>query len=447
MKKLIIFYLILIIAFFALEIILSNLFKDCSLENTQFASIKEYYLDIHSKFFVKIIKNNEEVYTPQRAMADAAKTFLANKPSDVIRIFIVGGSVALQFNNDFEDQLKQFIPNKNIELINCAVGGYDSFRTYLVEKEILNYDPDLIIVFSGNNEFYDRNGFNVNAYHLARFLNKSFILRTLHKYLKNILNYENKGFIRDYQTRLFDYQKNIRKIICASRKRKVPILFATLPFNMRDLAPKVYSDEHSKQLLLGTYLLWHDDYENALNEFNKEKDKRDPLLFFYLGETYYGLKQFEKAKECYLKSNELAARSDWTNATFASNNIIRKVSLEEGVPYVDLEKLFINASPEGIIGMELLFDNCHWWDDIQPYVNKTIICNILKDKDRLLPHFVFNDYKINQRQPIEIKYSFEERRDNKEIVNDQSLNSVFFALYEPINSHRPEYLFKNLYFL
>ena len=36
-------------------------------------------------------------------------------------------------------------------MISCGMGGYDSYRDAMVQREILDYQPDAIVVMSGSN--------------------------------------------------------------------------------------------------------------------------------------------------------------------------------------------------------------------------------------------------------------------------------------------------------
>ena len=97
-------------------------------------------------------KMNKNVYAPQRLYNRATEFFVVKAP-DTIRIFILGGSIVENWGSrdygnyleDFENILEDLIPGKDFEAINCGMGAYDSYRISLVEKEILSYQPDIIM--------------------------------------------------------------------------------------------------------------------------------------------------------------------------------------------------------------------------------------------------------------------------------------------------------------
>ncbi len=78
------------------------------------------------------------------------------KHPDTIRVFVVGGSVifgtsSTSDNNTIPGFLQQYFDmesNLNVEVINAGIPYADSFRElYLVENKLLEFDPDLIIIY------------------------------------------------------------------------------------------------------------------------------------------------------------------------------------------------------------------------------------------------------------------------------------------------------------
>lgn len=89
-----------------------------------------------------------------------AKKILTPKPKNVFRVFLLGGSTAVQGINEdvtishyLEENLKKTIPN--VEVINAGVAGYASDNELiLLETEILQLEPDLVVVLDGRNDIY-----------------------------------------------------------------------------------------------------------------------------------------------------------------------------------------------------------------------------------------------------------------------------------------------------
>ena len=83
------------------------------------------------------------------------------KPSDVYRIFLIGGSTIFSSNNDnahtasafLEEKISSDIKNKNIQVINAGISGAISqHELELVKNKIVEFEPDLIIGYDGWND-------------------------------------------------------------------------------------------------------------------------------------------------------------------------------------------------------------------------------------------------------------------------------------------------------
>ena len=82
------------------------------------------------------------------------------KSDDTFRIFLVGGSTAFGFGSTSDETTisgylqKEFDrTEQNIEVINAGIGAAWSFsEEFLIEKFLLNYEPDLIVVYDGAND-------------------------------------------------------------------------------------------------------------------------------------------------------------------------------------------------------------------------------------------------------------------------------------------------------
>lgn len=89
--------------------------------------------------------------------------FSAEKDSSVYRIFCLGASTTQGFpyqpNAAFPAQLNNilstFHPKRKIEVINCGITAITSYSVLDMSREILNeYNPDLLVIYMGHNEFY-----------------------------------------------------------------------------------------------------------------------------------------------------------------------------------------------------------------------------------------------------------------------------------------------------
>ena len=106
--------------------------------------------------------------SPQYISASKEKSFQAasfpvNKQTNTYRIFALGGSTTRgspygntsSFPFWLEQELRFRYPDRKFEVINLGISGFGSSRVLQILREVVHYDPDLIIVYTGQNEFRD----------------------------------------------------------------------------------------------------------------------------------------------------------------------------------------------------------------------------------------------------------------------------------------------------
>lgn len=119
-----------------------------------FSSIKPLY----------VVHEGVATTAPDRVRYFNTVSFPATKPPDTLRIFCFGGSTtyghpydaSASFSRWLEDLLKASTPDKNFEVINAGGISYASYRIVPLVRETLQYQPDLMIFYTGHNEFLER---------------------------------------------------------------------------------------------------------------------------------------------------------------------------------------------------------------------------------------------------------------------------------------------------
>ncbi len=89
----------------------------------------------------------------------------AAKPSDTIRLFVLGESAAMgtpnpafSFARILEIMLQERFPGHRVEVVNAAVRGIDSHVIAPISRECARLEPDLFVVYMGNNEVIGQHG-------------------------------------------------------------------------------------------------------------------------------------------------------------------------------------------------------------------------------------------------------------------------------------------------
>lgn len=101
--------------------------------------------------------------SPARYRFFQPDSFLAKKPDKEFRIFCLGGStvqgrpfsIETSFTRWLEIGLRSADPRKQWKVVNCGGISYASYRLMPILQEVLRRQADLIVVYSGHNEFLE----------------------------------------------------------------------------------------------------------------------------------------------------------------------------------------------------------------------------------------------------------------------------------------------------
>lgn len=301
----------------------------------------------------------------QNATIGNQETFYKVKPAGTIRFFVLGASSAIGFpymhNGAFPRMLKyklQFIfPENNIEIINVSLTAINTYTLYDFSRQIINYQPDGILVYAGHNEYYGALGIASSSritqnHHLIKMMlaAKEFKLVQGLARLAEKIHPENKAITNQdltlmermaarqlipfgseaYTAGIEQFDRNLGKILYLFHKHHIPVFIGTLASNLKNQAPL------SKETTTSY---------NALKEYAQ-------------GEQAYIRERYAEALQHYRLSKEYDQLRFRAPETF--NNIIRKYGEElDNVHIVDICKRFADNSPNGIIGKELMLEHVH----------------------------------------------------------------------------------------
>lgn len=124
---------------------------------------KLFTTDEDARFWVMNREVSQKYFTvSQNATIGNQETFYKVKPAGTLRFFILGASSAIGFpymhNGAFPRMLKyklQFLfPENNIEIINVSLTAINTYTLYDFSRQIVNYQPDGILIYAGHNEYY-----------------------------------------------------------------------------------------------------------------------------------------------------------------------------------------------------------------------------------------------------------------------------------------------------
>jgi lysophospholipase L1-like esterase len=100
---------------------------------------------------------------PDRLVHFRRDQFAVDKPANEFRVFCLGGStvqgnpygIETAFSTWLELTLRAADPTRSYRVVNCGGISYASYRLAPIFKELLTYQPDLLILYTGHNEFLE----------------------------------------------------------------------------------------------------------------------------------------------------------------------------------------------------------------------------------------------------------------------------------------------------
>jgi tetratricopeptide (TPR) repeat protein len=295
------------------------------------------------------------------------------------------------------DEVADGHPEIRAEAINCGGMCYASYRLVGVVEEVLGYDPDVVIVMSGNNEFLEPRHYgklmsedsirrvkdreaNVGAPILYR-LRLGQLIATLIESARPetaLPSGDKVAFgemiperyiVRDDEERrltLAHYARNLNRMADLCEEKGVPIVLCTVPTNLRDFAPfrtepyaGISAEQARRRLNRAVNLFEAERYEECLAACRKELvlDERAAVFHFMAAQALLKLGRNEEAKEHFVKARDHDAFPHRTTSEF--NEKVREIARRRGLPLYDAEREFRNASPNGTPGKSLFKDQCH----------------------------------------------------------------------------------------
>ena len=336
--------------------------------------------------------------------------FEVEKPPGMFRIFALGGSTTFGEPYMSETAFPAFVksyfeagnPNLDYEVINCGGLSYASYRIRFIFEEIIQYSPDLVLLYTGHNEFLEKRSLFLASNSVdGRSLGDSLLpLRQLSSFktIRLVESLFDRGqsldrtplnptvlkrevdALLDYQGGLKDYSRgqlarelvaaefefNVVQMIKLANKHQIPLVVITPVSNLLDCPPfKIEPDPNlGESELEQLEKAWqiardsHDESEAAEQaQAVLEVDAAHAGALFLLGrlaagqgdfESAYGLlKAAKDADVCPLRAPSQIQRA------------LQSVCTENNVPTVDAEQLFESLSENGIVGDAWLVDHIH----------------------------------------------------------------------------------------
>jgi lysophospholipase L1-like esterase len=180
-------------------------------------------------------RKNFKIFNGQGFRGPEIQAF--KRPKDYC-VFTLGDSNTIGPPNEpaWPDYLASLLKerNQNIKVINAGVWGYSSYQGLVLFREILRYQPDMILISFGSNDAHpvtvsDKDYMSYKEY--FQLLNSNFRISQLLSSLQDrVIVKNNEKNILTHRVSLEDYQKNLREFIAIAKKKGIQVIFLTRPY-------------------------------------------------------------------------------------------------------------------------------------------------------------------------------------------------------------------------
>ncbi len=312
------------------------------------------------------------------------QSFPATKAAGTRRIFCLGGSTThgrpYDDRTSFTGWLREFLPLADPahrwEVINAGGVSYASYRVAAVSEQLLGLEPDLLIIYTGHNEFLEevtfpdwkeRSGLLEETTLLAAHTRLFTVLykglgpssqgspqAALPGEVDEILNhtvgpssYKRDDIQRDQVAALF--QLNLRRIVRLADQHGIPVLLVTPASNLKDFSP--FKSQHREGLTGREQQQWQQLVDQARGLAIEQQwpeavtclqeaitiDNRHAGSHFQLATTLLADKKYARALVHYQRARE----EDVCPLRCLASQVasVREVARLESIPLVDFEHL------------------------------------------------------------------------------------------------------------
>lgn len=328
-------------------------------------------------------------------------SFTRQKPPGTLRVFALGGSTTQGEPFSTETAFPCWMnlcltqaTGREIEVINCGGLSYASYRVKVILEEVLAYDPDLIVIYTGHNEYLEHRTLSPSRARLLSNLARKGQALKLVQLVRGFLDRPTErdqpkpqttmqrevDALLDYQGGLEDYQReaewmspigdqfawNLRAMATLCSQQDVPLVLAAPASNLLDCPPIKFAP--APKLSLDDAQAFEQHWQAARAAAAPEQaiqqcqlaleiDPEHAGVHYLLGLLLVAAGQIDQGK------GSLVAARDYDvcplRAPTPLYNTVLDVSQEFGVPCLDTAALLEQQSAPPITGKRWLVDHVH----------------------------------------------------------------------------------------
>lgn len=307
-------------------------------------------------------------HSPELAPKVGPDTFLfrSQKPKDSLRIVVMGGSSAAGFPYGrfgspagmLSQQLKARYPERDIEVISVAMASINSYALRDFSREVIDINPDIIMLYAGHNEFLGVMGvgsvFSGAGGHFANLMLMKFRDLRLFQLVQSVITSSPEP--------AENHAKNRTVMATVAREKNIPygsdLYYAGVTQFERNLDSLLAQfNDANVPVFIGT-LVSNESHQSPFASESKADDQERSANYHYaLGQDAYEAKQFQDALHAFTKARDLDLLRFRAPSEF--NDVIRLASQEYDAFLVDVEQTMRNDTQTGIIGQYHMLEHLH----------------------------------------------------------------------------------------
>lgn len=335
-------------------------------------------------------------FPPGMIKTPQAYAIPTEKPKGTFRIFVLGESAAMgdpdpayAFSRYLEVMLRERFPSRKFEVVNTGSVAINSHVILPIVRGLASQQPDIFIIYSGNNEVVGpygpgtaltASGMNLEVIRSNILFRSTRIGQLVTKlgtqkkewggmemFLDNQLPASSPLMKPTYD----NFEQNLRDTVAVARNSGATVLVSTVATNQKDCGP--FASMHREGLSPAELASWSQlvqdgadqenakSYEEALKVYRSAAkiDDQYAELEFRIARTLWKQGDYQDAKEHFGRARDLDTLRFRADGKINEINRTVATSSGDGVKLLDAEAILSQDSPNGIIGNEVMFDHVH----------------------------------------------------------------------------------------
>ncbi|GJQ63090.1 MAG: hypothetical protein SCALA702_21430 [Melioribacteraceae bacterium] len=342
------------------------LFLELGLRITDYGEDYEQWVNVtDTKLMLNPDLAKRYFYNTENVPYSSKDVFDVDKKQNAIRIFVIGGSSAAGYpyapNGSFAKYIRKRLeimyPYNTIEVVNCAMSAINSYTLLDILPGILEHDPDGVLIYAGHNEYYGALGvgsmesigntrslikLNLALNKLRTFQLTRNVIRAFYGLFSEKAKRGGTLMARmaqeqsitlnsdTYHAGVEQFRANLDEILSILNENNIPVIVGNLTSNLKDQRPFISLPEEGLPKAKSVYDQAKEAYESG---------------------------NYSIADSLFRYSKDLDALRFRAPEKF--NEVIESLAKEYSAPLVNIDSLINNASPNGIVGDNLMVDHLH----------------------------------------------------------------------------------------